>query len=386
MLQYYHDTKRHYGMDWLRIFAFALLILYHICMYFVPWPWHINRIEPVNWIAAPMMAMNSWRLLLLFLVSGYASAALIKRQSATMAFLRERSARLLIPVIFAVIFIIPVQPWIELVTKSGYDKSMLQFWLSDYWAFTSEWGMILPTWQHLWFVCFLWAYTALLIAMIAFIPSAWKDRCISAASYLFQGIGVIVIPSALFILLVLARGIDSVRLDAWVDGMAAHIVFFGSMLFGYYLYNAEHGWSPIRKYWKLSLIIGITAFAIILAVKILTNGEESRWAQILFAVMRPLHGWTTIIALLGFVDQFANHDGAWRAKLTEAVFPFYIIHQSIIVLVAFLILPFTLPIAAEFSILIAVTALGCWLFYILGSSVNWLRPMIGLKHYVELKR
>lgn len=379
MLQYYHETKRHYGMDWLRIFAFALLILYHICMYFVPWPWHINRIEPVNWIAAPMMAMNSWRLLLLFLVSGYASAALINRQSASLAFLRERSARLLIPVIFAVIIIIPVQPWVELVTKSGYDKSMIKFWTSDYWAFTSEWGMVLPTWQHLWFVCFLWAYTAALVTMILYIPISWKGALMNIANRAFAGLGLIITPCLLFIALVLIRGADSVRLDSWVDGSAAHIVFFGSMLFGYFLYHAQQGWTAIRQYWKLSLILSITAFAIIMAIKILWGNAEPIWAQIIFAIMRPLHGWTTIIALLGIADQYANHDGAWRAKLTEAVFPFYIIHQSIIVLAAFVILPLMLPIAAEFAILVAATSLGCWLFYHYGKSISLLRPLIGLK-------
>lgn len=375
-----HTSNRHYGMDWLRIFAFALLILYHICMYFVPWPWHINRIETVNWIAAPMLAMNSWRLILLFLVSGYASAALIQRQSASLAFIRERSARLLLPVIFAIIFIIPVQPWVELVTKSGYDKSMLQFWISDYWVFTSGWGMFLPTWQHLWFVCFLWAYTVVLIAMLAFIPASWKALFMAIARKAFAGIGTIITPSALFAALVLMRGIDSVRLDAWVDGMALHPVFFGSMLFGYYLYSAQNAWHPIRRYWKVSLLISILILFSILLIKILFDqNNQPIWAQSIFAIARPLHGWTTIIALLGIADRFANRDAAWRAKLTEAVFPFYIIHQSIIVLTAFVILPLMLPIAAEFAILIIATSLGCWIFYHFGKSITLLRPMIGLK-------
>ena len=40
---------RHYGMDWLRIGAFALLILYHIGMYFVPWDWHVKIAQPVSY-------------------------------------------------------------------------------------------------------------------------------------------------------------------------------------------------------------------------------------------------------------------------------------------------------------------------------------------------
>jgi glucans biosynthesis protein C len=61
-------TQRHYGMDWLRIAAFALLILYHIGMYFVPWGWHVKIDPTIDWVALPMYATNGWRLGLLFLV------------------------------------------------------------------------------------------------------------------------------------------------------------------------------------------------------------------------------------------------------------------------------------------------------------------------------
>lgn len=373
-------TNRHYGMDWLRIFAFALLIIYHICMYFVPWPWHINRIEPINWIAAPMLAMNSWRLILLFIVSGYASAAIIKRQTFILAFARERSARLLIPVIFAIIFIIPIQPWIELVTKSNYQGSFESFWLSDYWAFTSDWGMFLPTWQHLWFVCYLWGYTMAIIIVRALISLLWREKIAQYSAKALRGIAIILLPCTMFIILVCYRGFDSVRLDAWVDGAAAHLVFFGSMLLGYLLYNMPSLWDAIRKYWFISLIMAFIAFAALLLVKILWGeGTEPSWAQAIFAIARPVHGWTVIIALLGMADKFANHDGPYRATLTQAVFPFYIIHQTIIVGVAYIILPYMLPMTIEFTILTLATIVGCWLFYYIGKSMAWFRPFIGLK-------
>ena len=61
--------ERHYGLDWLRIGAFGLLILYHIGMVFVPWGFHAKTAQPLPWVVVPMLAINSWRLLLLFVVS-----------------------------------------------------------------------------------------------------------------------------------------------------------------------------------------------------------------------------------------------------------------------------------------------------------------------------
>ncbi len=143
---------RHYGMDWLRIGAFGLLILYHVGMYFVPWGWHVKIAQPLDWVQLPMLATNSWRLPLLFLVSGYASAALFAKLGGSGAFVRSRSARLLIPLAFGILVVIPPQPWIELVTQHGYAKSLGAFWVSDYFRFGTLDGIVLPTWQHLWFV------------------------------------------------------------------------------------------------------------------------------------------------------------------------------------------------------------------------------------------
>src|SRR3546814_13727062 len=95
-------TRRHLGMDWLRIGAFALLILYHIGMFFVPWGWHVKIDPTIVWVAIPMYATNGWRLPLLFLVSGYASAALVSKLRGEVSFAMSRSARLLILLAFEI--------------------------------------------------------------------------------------------------------------------------------------------------------------------------------------------------------------------------------------------------------------------------------------------
>src|SRR3546814_3567935 len=38
-------SPRRHDLDWLRIIAFGLLILYHMGMFFVTWDWHVKRSE-----------------------------------------------------------------------------------------------------------------------------------------------------------------------------------------------------------------------------------------------------------------------------------------------------------------------------------------------------
>ena len=161
------DTSRHYGMDWLRIGAFALLILYHTGMVLVPWPFQVKTAHPLQWVTIPMLATNAWRLMLLFVVSGYASRALLARSPGLIDFVAGRSRRLLVPLIFGMAVIVPPQSWVELTTQHGYTRDFIWFWTRDYFRFGALDGVILPTWNHLWFVVYLWLYTIVLTALVA---------------------------------------------------------------------------------------------------------------------------------------------------------------------------------------------------------------------------
>jgi len=102
-------------------------------------------------------------------------------------------------------------------------------------------------------------------------------------------------------------------------------------------------------------------------------------AILLYHLARQVQGWATIVALLGIADRYWNRDHARRAMLAEAVFPFYIIHQTIIVVVGWYLLGAGVAALPSFLILLAATVTGCWLFYAIGRSIGWLRPLIGLQ-------
>ena len=372
---------RHYGMDWLRIGAFALLILYHIGMFFVPWDWHVKTAEPVVWVRYPMLATNAWRLALLFLVSGFASAAILRKDGRTGAFIGSRSARLLIPLIFGMAVIIPPQPWVELMFKHGYADSFWTFWTRDYFDFRAIDGIMVPTWQHLWFVVYMWVYTiafALLRAVVPARAAAWIGR---AADRALGGVLVLAVPIALLLVNLWLTWPGHAETHDLVNDGPAHIVYFGMFLFGVLLAGAERVWAGIRRWWWLGVPVAIIGYALVIYA-ILPEPDIA----LPFGVGRVLQGWGSIVALIGIADRWWNRDHPSRRMLTEAVFPFYIIHQTIIVLVAWWLLPLALPALAEFAILVPVTAIGCWLFYWIGRQVPVLRVLIGLRGWVAPRR
>jgi glucan biosynthesis protein C len=117
---------RRYDLDWVRIGAFMLLIFYHVGMYYVTWDWHVKSPHASHDIEPLMTLTSPWRLSLLFLVSGVTTGYLLARQGAR-HFLGGRSTRLLIPLAFGMLVIVPPQSYLEVVEKVGYAGNYAEF-------------------------------------------------------------------------------------------------------------------------------------------------------------------------------------------------------------------------------------------------------------------
>ncbi|WP_284126538.1 acyltransferase family protein [Parerythrobacter aestuarii] len=373
-------TGRHYGMDWLRIAAFAMLIFYHVGMGFVPWDWHVKWTGISETLRLPMLAMNGWRLSLLFVVSGYASAALFAKMTPG-AFLRSRSARLLIPLVFGAVLIIPPQVWIDLMFNHGYARGYLAFWGSDYFRFGALGGIIMPTWQHLWFVVYLFAYTLALIGLHLLLGARGRALAAKAGSLLLGGPLLLLVPVAWIVAryTLVFPGLSDTH--ALVDDFAAHWIFLPMFLFGVLLRYSATLWTTIRQWWAgLALsALASTAAMLLIAWHMTGNPDWPMWLEIGYTALRSTQSWLVILALIGLSDRFWNRDHASRAMLNEAVFPFYIIHQTIIVAFIWYLRPLAMPIAMAFVLTMLVTTLGCCLFYRIGREVPVLRVLIGLR-------
>jgi glucan biosynthesis protein C len=376
--------QRHYGMDWLRIGAFGLLILYHVGMVFVPWNYHVKSSHVVGWSTLPMLALNAWRLSLLFVVSGYASRALIRRSDGALSFAGNRSWRLLVPLVFGIAVIVPPQPWVELVTKRGLNAPFLHFWWHDYFRFAKWGGLDLPTWNHLWFVAYLWVYTMLLVLAAALVRSPSAQR---AFDLVFGGWGVLLMPLA-WLLAVHVWWFPMVgETQALIGDWIAHAIYLPAFLFGFGLARSERTMAAITRVWPVGALIALAGYAAVLGIELDWISFASRGARLnSYGVAHAMQQWGAIVALIGVAERWWNRDRPIRATLTEAVFPFYIIHQTVIVVVAYWLLGAGLPGWAEFLILVGATVAGCLAFYFGGRAIPLLRPLIGLRRRAAPKR
>lgn len=369
-------TGRQFGLDWLRIGAFGLLIFYHIGMFFVPWGWHVKTAFPIEWVQWPMMAVNPWRLSLLFVISGVVSRALLGKLASPGGFAASRSWRLLVPLAAGMAVFVAPQPWVELSDQGRIEGGFLSFWIADYFEFGDSLGLVLPTWNHLWFVAYLWVYS-MILALAACLPSAIRTWLQRGFDWLFASWRLVLLPVAwVFVAKAVLAPVYG-ETHALLDDPYAHALYGFTFALGFALTKSAPAWAMIDRHWRTFLLLAAGAACVMFGLQV--ADLQATAAKLGETGARSTLAWTVILGLLGLARAQLHHDGPARRYLSEAIFPFYIAHQTIIVLVGYGLKQLQVGPVAEFSGILLATVLGCLATFEIGRRVRWLRPLLGLK-------
>lgn len=380
-------TDRRYDLDWLRIIAFGLLILYHVGMFYVSWDWHVKSSRASETIEPLMLLTNPWRLTLLFLISGAATRFMADKMSAW-KLTGSRMGRLWPPLLLAVFAIVPPQAYFEVVEAlqampaelaAQYPLALENFYVkyvtaSGGWC-DADGCLTTPTWNHMWFVAYLIVYTLALVLLLPLLRRTPKGL-----GLLLAGPGLLITPWlilwALRVTLFPMFEVTHALVDDWYN----HVLSFGAFLFGYAIAKNDTFFERCARWRYAALALTLVAWAVLILARELYPAEERPdWIMALFRGVRELQAWTGILAAIGFAHRhLRTADGPVRRLLTQAIFPFYLVHQTIIVVAGHYLDELQLPLWLEATLLLGATALGCWLFFDLGRRVPLLRVWIGL--------
>jgi hypothetical protein len=372
-------AERRIDLDWVRIAAFGLLIFYHVGMLYVSWGFHIKSAHRITALEPLMLVLNPWRLSLLFLVSGVATRFMLGKY-ALAPLLRSRSARLLIPLVFGMLVIVPPQAYDQIVEALGYPLGFVDFYQRHYLAFGPQFCptpcIVLPTWNHLWFVVYLWVYTMALGSVLALVPGllGWIERRLESA---MTGVLLLVVPSLLLAAYRLALLPSFPSTHALFGDWYNHALFATVFLFGFVLARAAPVWEAIERLRWPALSLSVAFFLSFLALRSTRDGGLS--LKIYLGITYGFYQWLCMVAVLGFARRWLTADSPARRYLTDAIFPYYLVHQTAIIMIAHALHGQDLPAWLEAGIVISGTAVACALTYEIVRRVTILRPLFGLR-------
>jgi hypothetical protein len=385
-------NDRRLDLDWLRIGAFGLLILYHVGMFYVTWDWHVKSSRASEAIEPLMLLVNPWRLTLLFVISGAATRFIADKMKPGALF-ASRMGRLFPPLLLAVFVIVPPQSYYEVVEAleamgAPQGPSLDNFYgkyatASGHWC-DADGCLVTPTYNHMWFVAYLGLYTLALFPLLPLLR-----RIPAGTGRLLAGPGLFIAPwlflfAARATLFPLFGETHDFRQDWYL-----HTLYLGAFLFGFGIAKHQPFFDACTRSRWFALAAALAAWAATMAFYASFSDERPApdWLRFVFRGVREMHAWTAIVAAFGFAHRhLRNADGPIRRTLTEAIFPFYLVHQTVIVVAGHHLDDIQLPLWIEAPLLIAVTALACWAAYALARLLAPLRPWFGLRGRAKAAR
>lgn len=365
-------TQRRADLDWIRVAAFGLLILFHVSLVYAPWDWHVHSKHTFGWLAEATAITGPWRLTLLFLVSG-AALRFMSRRYSPREVLRARMARLVPPLLFGVLVLVPPQSWLEAVDKGAWTGGLIPWWLREFSPAGIADGVPL---NHLWFVEYIGVYSLAAVALMT--RPSWLAALERGLDRLLAGWRLLVVPILFF---ALARqlvfpwfGQTNQLVGDWYN----HLTSLGVFLFGFAVAGRESVWKTFEAQRWRALVLAVVSTPLLMALTAHPGGMAfNGWVK---HSMFGLEQWSVIAAILGFGSlHLRRTDGPLLRYLTDAVFPCYLAHQTILVIAAYLAKPLGLPAVVEATLLIAATLGGSLLVYELARRSGVLRPLWGLK-------
>jgi glucan biosynthesis protein C len=370
------------------------IFLFHSSRPFDVWhPWHITNSTPDLGFTLFDSFISGWIMPLFFVISGIAVYFSLSRRSAS-EFARDRLERLIIPFIFGLFFVLPVNVYYDAVFHGNFTGGLLAFYLGPYFTrffpFDTNFS---PTYfansnqgVYLWYLFWLFVFS---LVMAQFFKWSVRERDLSKFSKLYAlcnrrgGILLLAVP----VVLVNIGAVPPFFVFPSGYGGWKLPTYLALFITAYVIATNPRFEEAIEKNRLPALLLGILASLLILGVTAVTAGEPSGSGTaggidgyyVVVSTVWALNGWCWVTAILGFGKKHLSFDHKYLKISNELVLPFYILHQSVIVAVAFYVVSLDLVVIEKYLlVLLASFPIIVALLYPV-SKINVLRFLFGMR-------
>lgn len=354
-------------LDWLRVLAILLLHLFHVGMMFNTWDWHLKSPVALPVLEPPMELLHLLRMPLLMVIAGMGTAFALRRRSLR-AFARDRVQRLFVPLVFGMFVIVPPQIFIERLQRGAFHGSYLDFYASVFDFVPYPAGSF--SWHHLWFVAYLLLYSLLALPLFAWLRSKRGAAfLVRADAWLARGwnVGLPALPLALGHYLL--RGYPETH--ALIDDPRTLLGYGQLFVFGHLLARCPRVWEHLVARRRALLLATLAVFGTMVA--------PNEYPPPLETLGRYALVWGVVLCALTWARVYVTRRRPWLAHAQELAYPFYIFHQSVIVVVGYALLRVSVGPWSLAGLVLAASFVATWGLCELGARVRWLRPMLGMK-------
>ena len=350
----------------------AGIFLFHNARFFNEEDWHVKNAQLDFGMSVFVAILNQFIMPLFFVLSAMATYYALQRRHGR-DFLPERARRLLIPLMFGILILIPPQVYVERVSHGEFQGSFFDFlphYFDGWYGFGGNFA-----WMglHLWYLLMLFLFSAIMLPIFQRMNRSSLSRFADFFARPFA-VYLFFIPLAIIEMLVNLSPETVGRRDFGGWSPLTYLVIF---FLGYVLMTDERYRPAIERVRFVSLTLSLLAmtigFTLVLALDISTYNPAFSW-------IRAFNTWMWLLTFLGFASHHLNFTNNFLKYANEAVLPFYVLHQTVIVIVGFFIANWTLAVFPKFLFLAGTSFIVIMALYeFLVKRINVLRFLFGMK-------
>jgi len=383
-------VRLHY-LDWLQVLAILGVFLFHAVHPFDDLvDWHIKNSEKSILATFYTGFFNLWGMSFFFFMAGATSWYSFRRRKAG-RYVRERVTRLLIPFIIGSIVLTPIQAYYEFVHKGWWQgNSIIEFVLSakartyfftEYNSIAFNPGIFGDVGYHLWFVGFLFVYSLIALPVFTWLNGDAGKRFMTSLARLSKWRGGLL----LFAIPLILIGYTLRPFVSSYTGWASLLFMFTFFVSGYIFIADEALMAAIHRDRRLHLILGTVCTLFFFSVA--AGVPVSDWlvspgtpAYYISWAAWGINSWCWAMVMMAVGMRFLNKTNKWLQYGREASYPFFVVHQPVILFIAFYVVQWEVHLLIKLTVVVIGSfALSLGLYEFLVRRINPVRALFGMK-------
>jgi len=383
---------RWFWLDWLRVLAMGTIFLFHSSRPFAPPPWHVMNSTMDLGFTLFDTFISGWIMPLFFVISGIAVySSLRKRSGSASQFVKDRFLRLMIPFLgVGLLVILSLNVYYDAIFHGNFTGGFLSFYLGPYFTkffpftlnFSSTYFANSNQGIYLWYLFWLFVFSLVTFPFFKWLAKEVnRDRLLKLYGACNKRGGLLLLAIPLIIVNIAAVPpyfIFPSGYGGWK--LPAYLVLF---IIAYVMASSPQFEESIEKNRTLSLMLGIVISLIIIAVAGSSGGTSPSsgigGSYVVVSTIWALNGWCWVVAILGFGRKYLSFNHRFLRVSNELVLPFYILHQSVIVAVAYYVVGLDLLVIGKYLLIVVASfPIIVALLYPI-SKINLLRFLFGMR-------
>ena len=376
------DAVRLHYLDGLRVFAILTVLVYHSTRFFNMEDWHVKN--PIWYPSVEVWNVFAvtWMMPLMFVISGASLFYAIGKGGAG-KFVKDKALRLLVPLLVGVFTHASLQVYLERVTHGQFSGSYLQF-LPHYFEGFYEGGNpasgnFALTGIHLWYLFWLFLFSIMLYPLFRWLKGGGRRLLSRLGDWLALpgAIYLLALPTSLLLMFVDPGNPVMAKKEAgW-----SLVIYLWLLLSGFVIVSHDGLQASVRRLRWFSLALAVVSIGAFLFLVFQTTPSAFGTPHYaLISGLRGLSSWCCVLAILGMGMQRLNFSTPLLSYANEAVLPFYILHQTVLLSVGYFVVQWPIPDLLKWAIiLVASFTIIMVLYEFLVRRFDVMRFLFGLK-------